>query len=368
MRLSTAASRPAKKPFKARLSIALAWIIGQCLRVIPRELAYRLSDLAGNIFYYLFPTYRANVRSNMSYVLGPSASAAEIDRVTREVFRTSARNFYDLLKVPHLSAADLRAEVRVSYQSWEHLDSALAEGKGAVILTAHLGAFDYVGQILSFNGYDMTALTTRTVPEFIATAVDHLRASRGLQLEQATPGGVRRAMLTLRRGGVVGLVADRDFFQSGLPTVFFGGETTLPPGPIRMARQTGAPIVPGFARRLRRGCELVLGTPFKVARTNDPERDVAEALARIVQIYEEQISQAPGQWVMFQRGWPEEPTPAPPLRVFPIGSPLGGELLGRGSDTAAPLTQPSDASNHHDAGPSAAPKPEPATRRARQED
>ncbi len=70
----------------------------------------------------------------------------------------------------------------------------------------------------------------RTVAEFIHEGVTYLRASKGFDLEEATPGGLRRLMRALRQGGTIGLATDRDFVRNGVPVRFFGHETTLPAG------------------------------------------------------------------------------------------------------------------------------------------
>lgn len=344
--------------FKARLSVRLAWLLGYLLHWLPRSWAYWLADRAGGVVYRLFPTYRGNVRANLAPVLGRTTADDELDRVVRRVFQTSARNFVDLLGMPFVPAHQLRERVHAAPSVWAELDGVLASGRGAILATAHLGAFDIVAQVLAISGYAVTALTARTVPEFIHVAVNYLRSCRGLTLEPATPGGVRRAIRALERGEVVGIAADRDFFHSGLPVAFFGRQTTLPPGPVRIARQAQVPLIPAFAVRRADGYELRFDAPIHVPRTEDAEADLRVGLERLAAVFERYISQNADQWVMFQRVWPMQPAPA--LRVFPVGSPLEGELLGRGADRARPLTAAPDAPTDHMDSP---PSPSPAATR-----
>lgn len=320
------------------VSQRLAWLASQVARLVPLPLAYWLADRCGDLAYLLLKTYRRNVQHNVALALGPGADAQEVRRVARLVFRNSARNFIDLLRVPHLSPDELIRSIQVCPESWVEFERLAASGQGAVIVTAHLGPFDYVGQLLSARGYRFTSLTTRTVPELLDAAVNYLRTSRGLRIERATPGGIRRVILALRRGELIGLAADRDFFQNGWPVIFFGKETTLPPGPVRLARSAGVPILAAFTRRLKRGYQLLIEPPFYIERTDDAARDLRSGLQRLVELFERHIREAPDQWVIFQRVWPERP--APVLRVFPVGSPLEGELLGWGVDPARPLTEP----------------------------
>jgi hypothetical protein len=101
----------------------------------------------------------------------------------------------------------------------------------------------------------------------------------------------------------------------------------LPPGAVRIARETGAPIVPIFAVRKgdRRG--IMIEPSFVVEKTSNLDDDLAQGMARLVEVLEKAIGSLPDQWVMFQRAWPLEPVD--PVRVFPIGSPLETDVLER---------------------------------------
>jgi lauroyl/myristoyl acyltransferase len=327
-----------REPFKITVAIFLARAMSWFFWQFNRRFLYMLADFCGVLIYYLFPTYRANVLSNLRHVLGDEASEEEVRKTARRVFRTSGRNFADLMRVPHLSTDLFLDSVRTPPGTLEHLNAAATSGKGAILVTAHFGAFDYVGQIIWFKGFSLTLLTARTVPEFIDAAVSYLRGSRGAKMEPATPGGLRRIISALRRGELIGIVADRDFFQNGKPVTFFGQQTTLPPGPVRIARDTGAPILPTFARREGDGYFLEVDEPFHVPKTDDVEADLRYGLERLVAVFERHLRAAPDQWVMFQRVWTE--TPPQPIRVFPVGSPLDGKILGPTHEETGKLTEP----------------------------
>jgi phosphatidylinositol dimannoside acyltransferase len=346
-----------RDPMKQRLAILLARLISRFLWLFNRQVLYRIADVGGLLFYALFPTYRENVKSNMSHVLGHDASDRDVRRVARNAFRTSARNFADLTRVPHIAPESFLESVRTSPGALETLDKVSESGRGGVLVTAHYGAFDYVGQIIWLNGYSLTLLTARTVPEFIDAVISHLRGSRGARMEPATPGGLRRVLSALRRGELIGIVADRDFFQNGKEVTFFGHKTTLPPGPIRIARDAGAPVIPTFARREGDGYFMFVEEPFMVPKTDNVEDDIEKGLERLVEVFERHLSAAPEQWVMFQRVWTEAPQQA--VRVFPVGSPLEGKILGPSVEERGPLTdnpgQPdtSRSRRHHSVSPSA---------------
>ena len=316
---------------KSRAAFSLASGLGRFSTLFPISVGYWLSDRVGDLVWALFRAYRANVRSNLSRAMGMPDESREVRRVSRKVFQYSARNFFDLMRVALLSDDELRAAVYGSKESWERLEGARQAGKGGIIASAHFGAFDYTGQSIFIHGYPIISLTTRTVPEFIYRVVTLLRQSHGLTIEEATPAGVRHVLGAIRRGEFAGLITDRDFFQNGVEVTFFGEKTTLPAGPARIARDSGAPILAVFTKRLSKGYILTVEEPFYVERTEDARRDIQLAMQKIVAIFERQIRESPEQWVMFQRVWPssgrllspsiEEPgAPA----VVPVASPARG--------------------------------------------
>src|SRR5699024_7258073 len=105
-----------------------------------------------------------------------------------------------------------------------------------------------------------------------------------------TPSGVRQVLRALRKNEAVVIVADRDFFENGHEVEFFGHKTTLPPGPVRIARDTGAQIVPIFTRRSSAGHEVRIGEPIRIEKTRDMKADVAKGMEQLVPVLEHGIA------------------------------------------------------------------------------
>jgi KDO2-lipid IV(A) lauroyltransferase len=135
--------------------------------------------------------YRQNVANNLAQVGTQVSGEATGDEAVRAVFRAAARNWADLLMVPGKSRAEMGRDVRLVEGSWAILDETLAGGRGAVLITAHLGAFDFIGQVLHARGYPLTAVTLRTTSRVMFDGVTALRRSHGMRIVEATPSGVR---------------------------------------------------------------------------------------------------------------------------------------------------------------------------------
>jgi lauroyl/myristoyl acyltransferase len=121
---------------------------------------------------------------------------------------------------------------------------------------------------------------------------------------------LRQLVRATRNAEFVTMVADRNFTDRGYPVEFFGKPTMLPSGPVKLARETGAPLIPVLAYRKSiqdrtREFFFRIGQPIYIERTMNRDLDVATGMRKVVDVLEESILRAPEQWVMFQPVWPE---------------------------------------------------------------
>ncbi len=330
--------REERHELRYQLSIGCAVVLSWMVWFIPPEIRMRVADAFGVLFYHVSSTYSANVAKNVRQVLGPEAPEEQVVACVKSIFRTSARNFVDLIVIPRMSKQYFRKTLAVVEGSMDSVRDAQSLGKGVIFVTGHVGCFDFTGQALLAHGYPLTIVTGRTTSRFIFDGVTHLRRAHGNVLVEPTPSGVRHAYRALRRNECTVFVADRDFFQNGRSIEFFGKTTTLPPGAVRIARDTGAMVVPIISQRRRKGHALQILESFIVDKTPDINRDLDDGMQKIVNALEKGIRPHVEQWAMFQSVWPEH-APAP-VRVFPVGSPLESELLERVA-AALPERKPS---------------------------
>ena len=117
-------------------------------------------------------------------------------------------------------------------------------------------------------------------------------------------GGLRAALEALRRGEVVGIMADRDLHGTGVCVVLAGKPVRLPRGPWELARRTGATVLPMFASRdWRDNFTVTVEEPFHVSCDMDVDRAVSEAACRFAHLLEQQLLAEPGQWTIIEDFW-----------------------------------------------------------------
>ncbi len=280
---------------------SLSWVV----RFVPDAVEDFVARRIGDLSYLFSRSWRASVDSNLSHVLDEAPGSARVRRTTRAIFQTNALNVATMLRGPHQSPQQLLKGIHVARGDWSIVEDAMAKGCGVIVLTAHLGSFDTMGSAISARGFPIAAITTKTTNRFTFEFISFLRSAHKLKLIEASSAGVREAIEWVRGGNVLCLLSDRDFFLNGEQVEFFGEQTTLPVGAVRIARDTGATIVPIFTIRHGRKYALLIEQPFVVERTSDRADDVRIGMQRVIAALEGAIEIAPEQWVMFQRVWPE---------------------------------------------------------------
>lgn len=264
---------------------------------VPTKLAYRIADVAGYVAYWLVSNARHGIEANISRVVGEPVTSRRVRTLAIEAFRTDAKNWIDTLRIRRVTSDTIRETVHV--EGWEHLDAALAEGKGAILLSMHLGNFDLVGQILLARGYNLTVPVERMHPRALFDFLIESRTSQGVRLV-SLDRAPRELLQTLRAGKIVGVTGDRQIAGKGVRVQFFGAETILPAGPVSLARLSGAPLLLAYGIRLPSNTfRGFIGPPVIFTR----DMDEARAMQQIATLMEVPIREHAGQWLAFSPLW-----------------------------------------------------------------
>jgi KDO2-lipid IV(A) lauroyltransferase len=274
--------------------------------LLPRGAAYALADLIGWSWYRFAAGRRALVAANLARVCaatGRPTSGRAFRRLVRQAFIEHARYYLEVLRIPHASIETVGA--MVSVDDWEHWEPLLRQG--AVIATLHLGNPEPYGSLLAARGLHAVVPIEEIQPREL---FDFLLARRGtgrgatlVPLAKA-----RRPMIeALRRGDLVGVVADRDLSGTGHRTLFFGLPASLPIGPASLAILSGRPLVAAAAWRVGQERFNARAWLVEVELSGDREADVAAMTEALARRMEEAISVSPEQWfAAFQPIWTEE--------------------------------------------------------------
>lgn len=197
-------------------------------------------------------------------------------------------------------------EAKISVDGIEHVRAAKAAGNGQIFALPHIGNWEFAGPVGVQEGLVVVAVAENLANARIRDWFVRLRAALGIEIVIAGGGAgvLRRLTEALDQNAGVALVCDRDLSGRGVPVRFFGEETTLPGGPVALARRSGAPILPVACYfRPDGGHHLVIRPPVPLTPGGDVLR---ESTQRLADELEALIRAAPDQWHLLQPNWPSD--------------------------------------------------------------
>lgn len=261
-------------------------------RALP--LAYPLAEAAGLVAWQLRPGMRRAVIRNMRFAGQPPSRARD---ASRKAVRRAACYWVDAASMPYRDMTRFE-EKHLRIWGSEHL-AVFREPGPVIIASAHTGNAELAIQALLARQRPFVALVEPLEPPELMETMLRNRTSAGARFVAADRKGLRVCVQALRDGGVVGLMADRDFAGSGICVELFGREVRLPRGPWELARRHRARVIPMFSLRRHHDRFTVRAfEPFSVECTGDAEGDIRRAAARWVEAFEATLAPDPAQWVL----------------------------------------------------------------------
>ena len=269
--------------------------------ILPRRLCYAVARVAADL--NSSREDREAVRANLEAVLGEGkVTNADV----REVFRNFAMYLVDFFRFERLTPDRIGDWVEI--EGLEKMRRALAQGKGAIGVTAHLGNYELAAAVLSLlglpvHGVVMTHQNPR-VDRFFTRQRERVGVT-GIPIQKiGRKAFLETALSVLRRNQILGFVADRDFFDHGLELPWFGRSVKVPTGPAAFSLRTGAPIVPSFLVRKPDGrYRFILHPPINAPQGLAREEAVRRTTLACLDSMARVIRRYPTQWYMFQEFW-----------------------------------------------------------------
>ena len=279
------------------------WLLVRVFGRLPTRVLYALAAATSMAMWRVSPRLRDVTRDHMRHVLGPEASEREVERTARGCARAAAWYWADLGRAAHLSQQQA-LEANESFEGLDHVFEARDQGRGVVMVSAHVGNPELLARAAGQVLLDLVALIEPLPDRRLAMLLQSVRNRPGVRFLPANLPGVRATIAHLRAGGLLAIMADRDIQHRGRPTRFFGEEALRPPGPAELALRTGAPVVAGFVYRVGPGRTRLRFTPeIEFPRTGDLDADLPGAMAAIARALEDGIREAPQQWFVTKPVW-----------------------------------------------------------------
>jgi KDO2-lipid IV(A) lauroyltransferase len=288
------------------------WFLAQTLRFLPRPLAHACGRAIGRKVYWLHPRLRRVGRQNLAMAF-PEKSPSERERILKGVYASLGRQLAEVAKFPDYTVENVD---RIAiYDGLENFEEANARGKGVIFLTAHLGAWEISSFAHSLHGHWLNIVARKLDNPLLDRWITHRRELHGNKIHDKDEYA-RGLLAAMKRGETVGVLMDTNMTPpQGVFVNFFGTPACTASGVARVAKRTGAAVVPAFAiwddgmGKYR----LHIEPAIPIVSTDDDEADAIANTQSYTAAIERIVRQHPEQWLWVHRRWKTRPAGSPPL-------------------------------------------------------
>jgi len=300
---------------KERLEYAAVWLALKTLGALPKPFARMLASAGARFFLLLRPRLRRTAMFNLRLAF-PERTKKQRRAIVRRMARYLGWMSVEFARFPKLTAANVEQLVLLDGQ--ENFIAGRDRGKGVLILTGHVGAWELSSFAHALYGFPLHYMARPLDNPRVDALVDRYR---GLSGNQAIPKNesARAVLKVLQQAGTIGILADQNTVPAeGVFVDFFGTPACATAGIARVALHTDAAVVPGYAfwDEGKRKYRLRFEPLVPLVRTGDAERDVLENTQRFAGVIEEVVRRYPEQWVWVHARWKTRPPGEPPLYPF----------------------------------------------------
>jgi Kdo2-lipid IVA lauroyltransferase/acyltransferase len=268
--------------------------------VLPFRAASALGAAIGRFAWRVLPRERYKTLAHLRLAFGNEKSEKELERIGLRTFDHYGRCVAEWVKIDHLIA---HLDEYVATEGYEHLDRALAAGKGTIIIAAHFGNWELMAGHGALKGYPGTGIARKIYLEHYDQLIVNLRKKMKLETiyRHEHP---RRILEALHQNRMLGFVVDQAIDDvEQIPVQFFGRPAWTPVAPVRFARATGAAMIPVFMIREGLKHRIVVEPPIPLVETGDRKADIAANTQAWVAVQERYIRRYPHLWVWNHKRW-----------------------------------------------------------------
>ncbi|MCI0669453.1 MAG: lysophospholipid acyltransferase family protein, partial [Myxococcaceae bacterium] len=307
--LRSRARGPSRWTGKSRGGVVGHWIFYQLTRWFGIRPAYALLYPVSLYFLLVLGTGRRASMQFLERALGPTHWAGRLARTYRH-FLAFARTLVDRF-VLSLHGPGL---FRLEENGLHHIRTAAAEGRGAILLTAHMGNWDIAAGLLGDVSADVAVVAFRGEQERLARFLEkaHGRGPRVIAVGDELLGSLEMVR-ALREGTLLAVQGDRALNPRVVRVPFLGREAPFPVGPFVLAAVSGAPLIATFSTQVGPASyRFVAAPPMRVSFAPGQSRDAQLRgwVEQYVRQLEALVREHPYQWFNFYDFWEAEPPSA----------------------------------------------------------
>jgi lauroyl/myristoyl acyltransferase len=263
---------------------------------VPSKLTDRIAHILARLFLRFSKESRNNILKNLRYIFAnDEVQFKQLQEYTKNTFDNYARTMVDFLRLGFMRPQDFSVELI----GLENIEKALGYDRGCVLLTMHIGNWDYAGSFLAARGVPMSALVEETEPEMYDLYTKH-RERLGMKTFPLSKAGYA-FLHTIKNNRVLAVLGDRDILKNGITVDFLGGRRNIPRGLGEIIIKRKLPVVFAYMvfnpkDRKERYLGVIEAPVFFDGTTEEFNKTM-------VAWFEDLIREYPDQWMLFESDW-----------------------------------------------------------------
>lgn len=295
-----------KKKIKNTLILGVILFLKTIAGFLPHSFALKVGRALGALFHDLVPKERQRALKSLE-IAYPEKTAEERAQLTRRVFQAVGSSGFELFKMFSMKTGAIVKLVE-SVEGREHMEAALAKGKGVCCLTGHLDNWEILVIYTHNTGWISAAVAQALYDSRLDDLLNGHREKHGVKVikrKSVTKDIIR----SLRNNMLLGMLNDQDTSVDSLWAPFFGKPAKTPVGIFRLARKVGAAVVPVFITRQPSGKHKIFIEPeLKLDHLEDESAYLQAGVEQCNQVVEKYVRMYPEQWVWFHQRWKNQPS------------------------------------------------------------
>jgi lauroyl/myristoyl acyltransferase len=271
--------------------------VESAMKCLPQKLVRRFVDVAFLCASFLTKRLNEICVRNLRQVYGATKTEKEYQDAAQGHLKAVGHSMMDLLY--YLEHPDLLKEI-VNIPHEDRLRDALAEGRGVIAVSAHMGNFPLMFVSLVQRGYKVNVIIRPMRDPAFSEFMFKLCAKWQIRMIQTNPPKpfFRECLAALRRNELLFILLDEAVAkEDGVSVMFMNREVTRAPGPMLFFKRTGSPILPMFmVQDDDKHFQICIEPVFHIHQQGKQEDNLVQNIAGLTRIIEDYVRRYPLQW------------------------------------------------------------------------
>lgn len=278
--------------------LTFCWLI----RCLPKEISFFLMDRLADFTFFVLRIRVKVVLQNLKTAFNNTKSYQELYDIAHKVYKNFGRTVVETILLPTYSLQKIKSMVNV--YNIEYLEDAIKNGKGGILVSAHLGNWELLGTAVLAYGYPISFVVGEQRNKFTDRLLNNYRKKNGIKIIPRQ-FSLRQVLKVLKNNEFVAILSDQNAGEGGVFVNFFNKPASTPGGAAMFSLKSGAPIIVGLgvpSDDTRKKHNLFF-EKIEVNLSGEKEKDIFLLTQEFTKKIEQYVTRFPQHYFWLHKRW-----------------------------------------------------------------